>query len=155
MDVELKVNRRWKKSTYTIGRFYANGELLFNSLEDKDRGLTQKMPTGVINSKKVYGATAIPTGRYEITLTYSPKFAKRPFGKKYKGLLPYINKVKGYEGVRIHPGNTAKDTLGCVLVGRNTVVGKVTESTKCYYKLMDEYIVPAIKNGDKVWLTIE
>lgn len=155
MDVELKVNRRWKKATYTVGRWYAGEEYLFNSLEDKDRGLTQKMPTGVILQKKVYGETAIPTGRYEVKLTYSPKFATRTWGKKYGGLVPLIDNVKGYSGVRIHPFNTAKECKGCIGTGLNTKVGQITSATKCYYRLMDEYIVPAIKNGDRVWLTVE
>lgn len=72
-----------------------------------------------IKKSKVYGETAIPTGTYSVTYTYSTRF------KKY---MPLINNVKGFDGIRIHSGNTAKDTLGCIIVGDNKVVGKVINS---------------------------
>jgi hypothetical protein len=79
-------------------------------------------------AKKRYGETAIPTGHYEVEITYSPK---------YKRMMPEIKDVKGFSGIRIHSGNTAKDTLGCLIVGKNTVVGMVTDSRKTYYKLFE------------------
>ena len=75
---------------------------------------------------KVKGETAIPTGIYHVTITYSPK---------YKKLMPLINNVKGYSGIRIHSGNTAKDTEGCLIVGKNTKVGMVTDSRVTYNAL--------------------
>jgi hypothetical protein len=52
-------------------------------------------------------------------------------------MMPEIKDVKGFSGIRIHSGNTAKDTLGCLIVGKNTVVGMVTDSRKTYYKLFE------------------
>jgi len=152
--IELLIERKWPKKEYTVGAFSACGERLFESLEDTDRGLVSNMPTAVINAAKVYGQTAIPKGRYRVVLSHSPKFANRTWGKKYGGLVPEILGVKGFSGVRIHPGNKAADTLGCPLVGRNKKVGELVESTACYYKLMNEYLIPAHETGEEIFITI-
>lgn len=151
----LKVNRRWKKESYTIGELFVNGVRLCNTLEDKDRGLNSSMPVGIINQKKIYGLTAIPTGTYKVVLSYSPKFAKKTWGKKYGGLVPELLNVKGYSAIRLHPGNTDKDSLGCILIGENKEVGKVINSTKCYYELMDKYIMPAWSAKEEITITIK
>jgi len=112
--MELKVKRIAKRDTYTIGKLYVDGEYFCDTIEDRDRGLNDSMSVEEIKKIKVYGETAIPTGRYRVTLSYSVKFKK---------MLPEILNVKGFTGIRIHSGNTAKDSLGCILVGKNTVVG--------------------------------
>lgn len=152
--MEIRVERKWKKEGYTIGKMYVNGVFFSNTLEDKDRGLTSTMPQEEINTKKIYGQTAIPTGAYEVKLTYSTRFASKAWASKYGGRVPEILNVKGFSGVRIHPGNTAADTLGCILVGKNDVKGKVTNSTSYYYKVLDEHIVPASNRGEKITLKI-
>ena len=153
--MKLLVDRKWKKDTYTIGILSVNGIRFSETIEDRDRGLTNDMPETEIKKKKVYGKTAIPTGTYEIKLTYSPKFAKRDWAKKTNGKIPQIMNVKGYSGIRIHPFNTAEDSLGCIAPGRNTVKGKVTQSTIHYNKLMDNYLIPAFNKGEKVYITIK
>ena len=115
------LERAWKKDTYTIGRFFVNGKRFSESIEDKDRELRQDMDESEIVCIKVYGETAIPTGEYRVKMTYSPK---------YKRQMPEVLDVKGFSGIRIHSGNTAKDSLGCILLGRNTKVGMVTDSRK-------------------------
>ena len=143
--MDILVERLWKKDTYTIGKVYVNGKYFCNSIEDKDRGLTSDMPLDEIKKKKVYGETAIPSGRYKVVFTYSPK---------YKRLMPLVENVKGFDGIRIHSGNTAKDSLGCILLGKNTKVGMVTESRvtcNSFYKLIEE----AIKKGEKITLEIK
>lgn len=150
----LRVERAWKKDRYTIGRFYVDGVLWFNSLEDKDRGLHSGMSVSTIKSKKIYGETAIPRGTYEVRLSYSSKFAGKVWGKKYRGLVPEVLKVKGFSGVRIHPFNKPEESLGCIGPGHNTVVGQITNSTQCYYRLMDEIFVPAYEAGETVTLDI-
>lgn len=152
--MEIRVERKWKKDTYTIGNVYVDGVFFCNSLEDKDRGLNGSMTLEEIKSKKMYGETAIPTGTYELKMSYSSRFASRAWAAKYGGKVPELLNVKGFSGVRIHPGNMAKDTLGCILVGKNDVKGKVTNSTSYYYKLLDEFIVPASKKGEKIILKI-
>ena len=106
------------KDTYTIGKLYVDGKYFSDVLEDVDRGLDSSMSESEILEKKVKGQTAIPTGHYVINITYSPK---------YKRMMPLLLDVKGFSGIRIHSGNTAKDTEGCLLVGKNKQVGKVLE----------------------------
>ena len=153
--MEIVVDRRWKRDTYTIGNMYINGKFFSNTLEDKDRGLKDSMTPQDISNLKVYGQTAIPTGTYEVKMTYSNRFNLRAWGKKYDGKVPELVNVKGFGGVRIHPGNKAADTLGCILVGKNSIKGMVTNSQAYYYKLLDDYIVPAVKKGEKITLTIK
>ena len=153
--MELFVERKWKKPTYTIGNLYVDGIYLCNTLEDKDRGLTQDMPTTEIYKKKCYGQTAIPSGRYRLRMDIvSPKLKNKSYAIPYGGKLPRFENVPCYSGVLIHPGNSPADTLGCLLVGRNTVKGKVMESQKTFLKLMDEYLVPAHKRGEEIWITL-
>ena len=66
--MEIKVDRKWKKEKYTIGRLYIDGEFICNTIEDTDRGLSQDMSEEEIKSKKIYGKTAIPTGRYKVLM---------------------------------------------------------------------------------------
>lgn len=151
---KVRIERRWKKAAYTIGRLYVDGDLWCNTLEDTDRGLHSGMGEAYIASKKVYGKTAIPRGTYEVKLTYSPKFAKKAWAKKYGGLVPEIMNVKCFSGVRFHPLNKPEETDGCIGPGHNTKVGQVTNSTQCYYRLMDEVFVPAYEAGESVILEI-
>lgn len=153
--MEIVIIRRWKKADYTIGELSIGGVVLWNTLEDTDRGLTSTMSTGEIARKKVYGKTAIPTGRYRVLWTVSNTFRNRSWAKAYSGCVPLIDGVKGFTGIRIHPGNTASDCTGCVLVGRNTIKGQVTQSQASYFSLLDLYLVPAFKRGEQVWLTIK
>lgn len=113
------IERKWKKDTYTIGRVFIDGNFFANSMEDRDRGLIKNMPLVDIRRIKVYGETAIPTGKYKVTMTYSPK---------YKRVMPQIMNVKGFTGIRIHSGNTAADSLGCILLGKNDKVGWISNS---------------------------
>lgn len=153
--MELTVNRKWKKDTYTIGKWYVNGIEVGDSIEDKDRGLDDSMPIDKIQGIKVKSETAIPTGTYEIQMTYSPRFSGRAWGRKYNGKVPEILNVKGFTGVRIHPMNSAMDSSGCIGIGKNNIKGRITNSTSYYYKLLDTYILPAIKRGEKIILTIK
>lgn len=135
--MELRLERRWRKDTYTIGRLYIDGEYFCNTLEDKDRGLKQSDSPALIKQKKVYGETAIPTGKYNVrTDIVSPKYAGTPWYKKLNGgKMPRLESVPGFEGILIHPGNTAVDTLGCILVGKNTKVGQLTSSRDTFATL--------------------
>lgn len=121
--MRLTLMRIANRDTYCIGKLYIDGEYLCDVLEDTDRGLDDSMSEKDILKLKVKGETAIPTGIYPVTITYSPKYKKQ---------MPLINNVKGYSGIRIHSGNTAKDTEGCLLVGQNKEVGKVLNSRKMY-----------------------
>lgn len=124
--MEILLQRVAKKDKYTIGKLYINDQYFCDTLEDTDRGLTQSMTEQQIKSKKVYGETAIPTGIYRIIISYSNRFKKQ---------MPLLLNVPGFSGIRIHTGNTEKDSLGCILVGKNKAVGKVLESRDTYSKL--------------------
>lgn len=113
------------------------------------------MTEAQIRARKVYGLTAIPRGQYAITLTYSPKFATRAWAKKYGGLVPLVHGVKGFDGIRIHPGNKPEDTLGCILPGENKIKGQVVNSTAWYYRLMDEVFMPAYREGRTITIDIQ
>lgn len=141
--MRLKLIRRYKKDTYTIGQLLVDGAFFCNTLEDKDRGLTQDMPLPVIKAAKVYGETAIPAGVYDIDMeTRSPKYAGVEWYRKLNGgYMPTICEVPGYTRVLIHPGNTPLDTMGCVLVGQNKVKGQLVNSRATFarlYKLMKD-----------------
>lgn len=125
----LDLYRKWKKRNYTIGQLYIDNEYFCDTLEDTDRNLSKYDPIEKIMSTKVYGETAIPYGTYFVSLTWSPK---------YNRVLPLINNVPGFEGIRIHSGNTNKDTLGCILVGVNKEKGKVLESRKTFNDLFNK-----------------
>lgn len=153
--MEWLIDRKYPKANYTIGNFYIDGIWFCSSLEDTDRGLHQEMGLGEIQASKVYGETAIPKGRYKISFTYSPKFAKKGWAKPYGGKVVSIDGVKGFDGVRIHVGNTQADTSGCVLVGLNKVKGRLVDSTITYFELVDHYLLPAIAKGEDIFLTIE
>lgn len=153
--MEILIDRQWKKDTYTIGRVYVNNVFFCNSLEDKDRGLKDSMTTAQITKKKVYGETAIPTGTYELKMTYSNRFASKSWGNIYRGEVPELINVKGFSGIRIHPGNSASDSYGCILVGKNNVKGKVTDSVKYYRSLLDNYILPAVSRKEKITVIIK
>jgi len=129
--MELRVLRKWKKSDYTIGQLFIDGQLFCNTLEDKGRGLSDSMTVEEIKKLKVQNKTAIPTGTYTVTLNVaSPKFGKKQFYiDTCKGKVPRLLNVKGYDGILVHVGdgsNGQYKTAGCILVGKNTIVGGLT-----------------------------
>ena len=141
MNIVLK--RIALRDTYTIGKLYIDDKYICDTVEDKVRDINKN---GVFDNgeKKVYGETAIPYGTYEVKWTYSNRF------KKY---MPEILNVPNFSGIRIHSGNTAADSLGCIIVGENKVVGKVINSRATVNKLY-----PIIQKGckeGKVTITIK
>lgn len=150
MNILLK--RIAKKEKYTIGNLYIDGKFICNTLEDSDRNLTDSMSQEDINKIKVYGQTAIPTGTYKVDMnTISPKFKNRAWAKPYEGRIPRLLNVKGFEGILIHCGNSAQDSLGCILVGENKIKGKVINSTATFSKLMSILL----QDKDNITITIQ
>ena len=115
--MKLLLKRVALRDSYTIGNLYVDSPVKFcDTLEDKVR------PDGV----KVYGETAIPAGKYKVIITWSNRFKRK---------LPLLLNVPGFEGIRIHPGNTAVDTHGCILVGVNDSKGHIGQSKFTFYEL--------------------
>ena len=150
--MELVLERKWKKSDYTIGILSIDNKKFCEVIEDKDRGLKDSMATEQIKLIKKPNMTAIPTGTYDVTLdVFSSKFGNIPFYKKVcNGKLPRLLNVKGFEGILIHCGNTQLDTSGCLIVGENKVKGKVINSKITFEKLYN-----ILKNSkDKITIKI-
>ena len=140
MDIKLTLKRIAFQNNYTIGKLLINGDYFCDVLEDKVRGLSSDMTAEQIAKNKVHSQTAIPIGTYKITLTYSNRFKK---------ILPLLNDVPGFEGIRIHSGNTSADTEGCLLVGQNKVKGQVINSRDTFNKLMSK-----IQDAKSIIITI-
>ena len=134
--MKLTLKRIACKPTYTIGKLYIDGQYFCDTIEDRDRGLTNDMPLVEIKKKKVYGETAIPRGVYGLTMNViSPKYSKKKNFSFTGGRMPRLLNIPGWEGVLIHSGNTASDSLGCIVVGENKVVGKVINSFATFKRL--------------------
>ena len=144
-NLNLRVERKWKKEDYTIGNLYINDVFFSNILEDTVRGLRQDMTPEEIQKIKIHGQTAIPSGRYEIRVTLSARFRRK---------LPVLLNVPGYAGVRIHPGNTDANTEGCLLPGKNDRVGQVSNS-RATMAILQKRIEETIARGAKVFIEIK
>ena len=148
--MELTLKRIALRSEYTIGKLYVDGKYVCDTIEDTVRDLDKdgKFANGEV---KIPGKTAIPYGRYEVTMKVrSPKysnFTKYSWAKKYDGYLPRLLNVYQFDGVLMHVGNSALDSEGCIIVGENKVVGKVINSVNTFRRLMDDYLVPAKKRN--------
>ena len=142
--MELRLERKYRNNNYCIDKLYINGKYFSDVLEDPDRGLTDTMSLEEIKKIKIKGNTCIPYGTYNITITYSPRFKKN---------LPLLNNVKGFDGIRIHSGNTPQDTEGCLLLGLNKVKGRVVDSKVTVNKFID-IVQEALNKGEKVTITI-
>lgn len=151
--MEIKVDRKWKKEKYTIGRLYINNEFICNTIEDIDRGLTQSMSEEEIKSKKIYGKTAIPSGRYKILMNVvSPKFSQKEFYMNVcKGKVPRLEGIKGFSGVLIHSAATADNVEGCIGVGFNTEIGRLTSIKEAFEKVYSKLS----SSKEDIWITIE
>lgn len=153
--MKLLLKRRFKGPKYTIGSLFINGEYFCDTIEDIDRKLNNSMTEEEIKRIKVYGETAIPYGTYKVDMnTVSSKFKDRSWAKPYSGKLPRLLNVKGYEGVLIHVGNTAQDSLGCILVGENKQVERVVNSTVTFNRLMNILLKAKLK-GEEIEIVIK
>lgn len=141
--MELRLERLWPKAEYTVGRLYIDGELFCNTLEDKVADVNRN---GEIDGteRKVPGKTAIPYGTYKIFYGWSPRFGRN---------LPRLLNVTAFDGILIHPGNTAEDSAGCILVGRNTEVGRLTQS-RLYSDELNKRIDIAQRRGEPITIEI-
>jgi hypothetical protein len=142
--MELKLIRKIKTPKSTIGDLLIDDQYFCKILEDTDREITSEMPLEQIKAKKVHGQTAIPSGRYEIVLSYSNKFKK---------VLPELLNVPGYLGIRIHVGNTPANTQGCLLPGMWFTQDQVLNSTPVFNYLFS--LLKTAAKKEKIFITIE
>jgi hypothetical protein len=133
--MELLNERVIFEDKYTIGNFYANGNLLSNCLEDKVR----------IPFIKIPGETAIPAGRYEVVLDFSDRFKK---------IMPHILDVPDFDGIRIHGGNTDKDTHGCLLLGSWKEGEDFVEASTGFNFILMDILNRCVDRNEKMWITI-
>ena len=144
--MEIILTREHFNDICTIGSLKIVGDdILLYALEDVDRKLSQTDDLGAISKIKVFGKTAIPYGRYEVIMTYSNRF---------KQTMPLLLGVNGFEGVRIHSGNTSDHTEGCVLVGyaKDVLHNRILNSRAAIAELY-MVISEAVKK-EKVFITI-
>lgn len=153
--MELKLVRIALKDSYTIGRLYIDGQYECDTLEDKVRDVNRDGDLNDVGEQKVYSQTAIPYGRYEITMkVISPKYSQRSSYMWCRGFLPRLLNVPHFDGILMHAGNTATDSAGCVLVGENKVKGRLVNSMVTL-KRVCEKLKRASDLGEKIWITIE
>lgn len=127
--MQLRLIRKPSTETTTIGELFVDGEFFCYTLEDKVRPV------------KIKSQTAIPSGTYKVIITWSPRFKKQ---------LPLLIGVPNFDGIRIHPGNTHRDTEGCILVGEQVHGESILQSKKAFNKLYD-----LISKSTDVSITIE
>ena len=129
--MNLKLIRKYPAADCTIGELYVNDQFECYTCEDIERPV------------KVAGVTAIPRGTYEVVVTFSDRFQR---------MLPLLLNVPNYDGVRIHPGNTAADTEGCILPGKGKTVSSVTQSKIAFDALFPK--IQAAAGKEKIFLEI-
>lgn len=115
--MKLKLQRMTFTEASTIGTLFVDGKQECYTLED------------VVRKEKVFGKTAIPAGTYKIQITFSPRFQRN---------LPLLSNVPGFDGIRIHPGNTAEDTDGCLLVGTSFGPNRINNSCAAFDVLFEK-----------------
>ena len=156
--MEIQLIRKYRKPNYTIGQLFVNGQYFSDTLEDTDRGLKDSMSLEEIKKIKIKDQTCIPYGTYTITLdVVSPKFGSKSYYKEVcNGKVPRLLNVKGFDGILIHVGdgpNGYRLTEGCILIGRNTIKGGLTESKK-YFQLLYNQMLEAKNRGEEIKITI-
>lgn len=139
MELEVKRDDA-QPQHHTFGQLYVDGAKQCETLEDPVR----EVEGATVENWKIKGDTAIPRGRYRVIVNHSNRFNRD---------LPLLLAVPGFEGIRIHAGNTDKDTEGCILVGTKRGPTSILESRIAFNELFDD-IKEALANGEQVWITV-
>jgi hypothetical protein len=136
--MELLLVRDIFTDVSTEGILTIDGEFECDTLEDRDRKIES-------SGEKVYGETCIPRGRYKIIYDMSTKYGK---------LMPHILNVPYFVGIRIHPGNKAEDSEGCILVGKSRARDWINSSVAAFDALLIK-MKKAWDSGEEIWITIQ
>ncbi|MBR1765909.1 MAG: hypothetical protein IJ745_02570 [Bacteroidales bacterium] len=155
--MKIKVERKTKKPTYTIGKVYIDGTYFCDSLEDTDRGATQIMPFTSTGGNKGYWTdangqkiekvptqTAIPTGLYD---------ACSFWWAKHGCYVVQLLRVGGFLGILMHNGTNADHSEGCILLGTNNAVGRLN-GTRLYMDALAARVMACEKRGEKVTVEV-
>lgn len=142
--MELELRRLERTEVSTIGELYINGIKECYILEDKDRGLKQTDSLESINKRKIMHLTAIPSGRYRVVISFSNRFQK---------YLPELLEVPGYAGIRIHSGNSADSSSGCLITGQTKAKDFVGNSRLAFDSLFKK--LKAVEKKEKIYITIK
>lgn len=130
--MEFTLKRKIKTDRSTIGELWLGKKRICYTLEDKVR-----------DKEKVYGKTAIPAGKYQVIMNFSNRF---------KTYMPLLIGVPGFEGVRIHAGNTDADTEGCILLGYTKGIDFIGESRKACKEVYS--LIKSVEKKEKIWINI-
>jgi hypothetical protein len=141
--MELKLNRKIFTDKSTIGEMFIDGNFFCYTLEDVVRDKNNDGDLDDTGEKKVYGKTAIPKGKYEVIINYSERFKQQ---------MPLLLNVKGFDGIRIHKGNTDADTHGCILLGKSKSKDFIGLSNLAYNEFMTT--LRKVGKNEKIFITI-
>lgn len=150
--MDLYITRFDLSPIRTIGQLAIDGMMECYTLEDPVR--EDPNPTTPVNEGKIYGETAIPAGRYRVELTFSARAkAGTLWTPRADFKLPELLEVPGFTGIRMHAGNRAKDTLGCILLGQHRTTDEVTQSRAALVAFLPK-LEAGLKSGP-VYIRIE
>lgn len=141
--MKLLLKRIYLEKNCTLGQLFIDDKYFCDTLEDPNRDLNKNGKFDDLEYK-VYGDTCIPYGKYKILLNLSVRFKRK---------LPLLLDVPNFEGIRIHRGNSAKDTSGCILVGKYCNKNYITKSKITEQKLI-KLIEKADKNNEEITIEI-
>jgi hypothetical protein len=139
MTLEINLHRKWFTPKSTVGELYyaLPGQQMARAcytLEDQVRA------PGI----KIQGETAIPEGHYRVVISWSERF---------ECMMPELINVPLFEGVRIHVGNKAEDSEGCILLGRTENPNFIGESKMAFASFCRRFC-DALNFGEQVWITV-
>ena len=142
--MELLLNRTKLFDNRTIGQLYIDGDFFCFTLEDKVREIKDRP----VSEWKIKGETAIPEGRYPVTLESSPRFGPDTIS---------LHRVPGFSYIRVHSGNTEKDTEGCPIVGYALTENDIIKpgTTKPAVRDLKDRIKKAIEKEETIFLTVK
>ncbi len=138
--MKLTLNRSPSDAACTIGQLFVDGHAECFTLED----VVREVPGEPVARWKIFGETAIPRGTYSVIINFSPHFGRN---------LPLLVNVPGFDGVRIHPGNVAANTEGCILVGLDRLSDSIGRSRLAFDPLFAK-IEAAVARGEPVSIEV-
>jgi hypothetical protein len=135
--MQIDLHRVKMSEKATLGDLYINGTLTCHTLED---------PVRIeLGQPKIMKETAIPAGNYKVIIDFSNRFQK---------LMLHVLDVPQFTGIRIHKGNTDKDTEGCILLGMKIAEDDLLQDSAEAYDLVYPMIEAALNAGEEVWITV-